>query len=311
MKTIAAVTIFASVALAQQASLIPSGISSSCETFFNTFDKDTTLTSCTSSLITATGAFAPTTNATATAPSASDAKTALTAVCAASSSCEESTIRSKLADFYQACTPELTTNQNNEVIRTYDVLYALTPLKNAICSKDDSGNFCVSTIASTTSQSASVLDNIAKAISVPVSSSSANARRDVAQVVASVAPNATTIANNNVLFLLLQPSLAKDSLCQTCTRNVITSYISFESSTPYAPGLASSVLLSGQSALYQAVQSTCGSSFLSGAVAAAAGLSGGIVGGASDSGASRAIFANSGIAGAIVAVAAMVLGTSL
>ena len=191
------------------------------------------------------------------------------------------------------------------------MLYALSPFKNAICSKDDSGNYCVSSIASTTSQSASELASIAKAISVPASSSSSNARRDTTQVVASVAPNAATFASNNLLFLLLQPTLAKDSLCQTCTRNVITSYVSFESSTPYAPGLASSVLLSGQSALYQGVQSTCGSTFLNGGVAAAAGLSGGVVGGASDSGASRTILANSGVAGVLVAAAAMVFGTTL
>ena len=189
------------------------------------------------------------------------------------------------------------------------MLYSLIPLKNAICSKDDSGNYCVSSIGSTTSQSASQLASIAQSISVPASATT-NARR-AAQVVAAVAPNATTFASNNLLFLLLQPTLAKDALCQTCTRNVITSYISFESSTPYAPGLAASVLLSGQSALYQAVQSTCGSTFLSGAVAAAAGLSGGVVGQASDSGASRTILANSGIAGVLVAAVAMVLGAAL
>lgn len=192
------------------------------------------------------------------------------------------------------------------------MLYSLIPLKNAVCSKDDSGNYCVSTIGSTTSQSASQLASIAQSISVSASVASSNARRaDAAQVVAAIAPNATTFASNNLLFLLLQPSLAKDALCQTCTRNVITSYISFESATPYAPGLAASVLLGGQSALYQAVQSTCGSTFLSGAVAAAAGLSGGVVGQASSSGASSTILANSEIAGVLVAAFAMVLGAAL
>lgn len=192
------------------------------------------------------------------------------------------------------------------------MLYSLIPLKNAVCSKDDSGNYCVSTIGSTTSQSASQLASIAQSISVSASVASSNARRaDAAQVVVAIAPNATTFASNNLLFLLLQPSLAKDALCQTCTRNVITSYISFESATPYAPGLAASVLLGGQSALYQAVQSTCGSTFLSGAVAAAAGLSGGVVGQASSSGASSTILANSEIAGVLVAAFAMVLGAAL
>ncbi|PIL25822.1 hypothetical protein GSI_11575 [Ganoderma sinense ZZ0214-1] len=310
MKTIAAASLFASVALAQTVTLIPSGIGSSCSSFLNEFNQDTTLTTCTSALITASGAFAPATNATATTLSSSNAKTALAAVCTASSACSESSFRSKLADFYKACTDELTSSQNKDVIRTYDVLYSLIPLKNAVCSKDDSGNYCVTSIGSTTSQSASQLASISSFISVSAVATTSNARR-AEQVVAAVAPNATTFANNNLLFLLLQPSLSKDALCQTCTRNVITSYISFESSTPYAPGLAASVLLGGQSALYQAVQSTCGSTFLSGAVAAAAGLSGGVVGQASDSGASRTILSNSGIAGALVAAVAMALGAAL
>ncbi|KAI0742930.1 hypothetical protein C8Q80DRAFT_1108576 [Daedaleopsis nitida] len=316
MKTIAAATLFATVALAQtslrtifQNSLIPTGISTSCSTFLTKFNSDTSLTSCTSALITATGAFAPSTNATAsTSASAAQVKTALTSVCAATT-CPDSTIRSKLADFYEACSDELK-SANKDVVTTYDVLYALTPLKNAICAKDDSNNYCVNSIASTTSQSSGVLSTIAKYVSLPMSASSAVSRRaDAAQVVASIAPNATTFADNNLLFLMLQPDLSSDKLCQTCTRNILTSYISFESSSPYAPGLASSVLLAGQSKLYQAITDTCGSNFLNGGVAAAAGLSGGVLGG-SDNGASQTL-ANSGIATTLVGALALILNAAL
>jgi hypothetical protein len=52
----------------------------------------------------------------------------------------------------------------------------------------------------------------------------------------------------------------------------MTSYINWETDCPYAPGLSSSVLLSTQNAVYSAVTSVCGSTFLSGVVQAAGGL---------------------------------------
>ena len=294
-----------------QASLVPSGISPSCSTYLNKFNSDTSLAGCTSSIITATGAYSPSLNSSATSSaSTTGVKSSLAALCSASS-CTESTIRSTLADFYEACNDELTTSANQDVIRTYDVLYALTPLKNALCAKDESSNYCITDIATTTSKPSSVLSTVTKYISIPISAaSSALSRRADAQAVAAIAPNATTFASNNLLFLMLQPDLPEDKLCQSCTRSVITSYISFESSTPYAPGLANSALLAGQSDLYQAVQKTCGSTFLSGAVAAAAGLSGGVVGQASDSGASRSILANTGIAGVAVGAIALVISAA-
>ncbi|KAI0651115.1 hypothetical protein C8Q79DRAFT_931510 [Trametes meyenii] len=312
MKSIAAATFFASVALAQSASLIPSGISTQCSTFLTQFNQDTSLSSCTSALINATSQFAPSTNASAasTTPSTSTISTALNQVCASSTACPDTTIRSKLADFYKACTAELSSSPNQDVVRTYDVLYAFTPLRNAICSKDDSGRYCVTQIAKNSTSSASTLSTISKFVSSQVSSvASAVSRRAFAQSVVSVAPNVTTFANNNLLFLMLQPDLSSDSLCTSCTRNVITPYVSFESSTPYAPGLTNSVLLGGQSKLYDAVTKTCGSSFLSGAVAAAAGLSGGVTGQIA-SGAANLV-ANTGIASMVVGVAVLALGASL
>ncbi|KAI0354218.1 hypothetical protein OH77DRAFT_1426261 [Trametes cingulata] len=310
MKSIAAATLFASVVLAQSASLIPSGISTQCSSFLTKFNQDSSLTSCTSAVINATSAFAPSTNASAatTTPSASAINTALNNVCGSAASCPDTTIRSSLADFYDACTAELTSSPNQDVIRAYDVLYALTPLKNAICSKDDKGHYCVTQIAAnSTASSSGVLSTIAKYVSTPLSG--ALSRRATVQSVVAVAPNATTFANNNLLFLMLQPNMPSDSLCTSCTRSVLTSYISFESSTPYAPGLSNSLLLAPQTKLYQAVQDTCGSSFLSGAVAAAAGLSGGVTGQIA-SGASS-LMANTGVAGVIMGAVVLALGASL
>ncbi|KAH9886719.1 hypothetical protein C8Q73DRAFT_715070 [Cubamyces lactineus] len=311
MKSIAAVTLFASVVLAQSASLVPSGISSTCSSFLNDFNQDAALTSCTSAIINATSEFAPSLNASATksTPDASAISSALGTVCG-STSCPDTTIRSKLADFYQNCTAELSSSPNQDVVKIYDVLYALIPLKNAVCSKDDSGDYCVSKIAQNASSSAaSTLSNIASYVSTPLDSKSAVSRRATVQSIVATAPNATTFANNNLLFLMLQPDLPSASLCTSCTRNILTSYISFESSTPYGPGLSSSALLSGQTKLYEGVQETCGANFLSGAVAAAAGLSGGVTGQIA-SGASSLV-ANTGVAGVIMVAAVLALTASL
>ncbi|KAI8996309.1 hypothetical protein BD414DRAFT_477485 [Trametes punicea] len=311
MKSIAAAALFASVVLAQSASLIPSGISSQCSNFLTQFNQDTTFNDCTSAIVSATSEFAPSMNASAASatPSASTISSALNNVCSSASTCPETTIRSKLANLYDACGDELSSSPNQDVIRLYDVLYALTPLKNAICSKDDSGRYCITQIANNSTASSDALANIAKYVSTPVSSPSSVSRRADAQSVVAVAPNATTFANNNLLFLMLQPDMPSDSLCTSCTRNVITSYISFESLTPYAPGLSSSALMSGQSKLYEAVQDTCGSNFLSGAVAAAAGLSGGITGQIA-SGASN-LMANTGVAGVVMGAVVLALSASL
>ncbi|KAI0633053.1 hypothetical protein C8Q77DRAFT_1121314 [Trametes polyzona] len=308
MKSIAAATLFASVVLAQSASLIPSGISSQCSDFLTTFDKDSSLSTCTSAIANATSSFAPSTNATAasTTHSASDISSALNRVCSSSSSCPETTIRSKLADFYSACGPELTSARNEDVVKLYDVLYAITPLKNAVCSKDDSGRYCVTQLAANSTSSSGTLSTVAKYVSTnPLTLS----RRAAAQSVVALSPNATTFANNNVLFLLLKPDTPSNSLCTTCTRNIITSYISFESSTPYAPGLSNSALLSGQSKLYEGITNTCGTNFLNGGVAAAAGLAGGING--QLTGGAATLMAHTGVAGAIMGVVVLALGASL
>ncbi|KAH9851295.1 hypothetical protein C2E23DRAFT_831921 [Lenzites betulinus] len=307
MKSFAAATLFATVVLAQSASLIPSGISSACSDYLTTFNNDNSLSSCTSSIINATSAFAPSTNASAAATthSSSSISTALNTVCSSASTCSTTTIRSALADFYTACSAELTA-PNAEVVKLYDALYAITPYKQAICSKDDSGSYCANQIAANASSSTGTVASISKFIS---SSAVSLTRRATAQSVVALQLNATTFADNNLLFLLLQPSLSSDALCTTCTRNIITSYISFESSTPYAPGLNNSVLLAGQSALYNAVQTTCGSSFLSGAVAAAAGLSGGVAG--QLAGGAASLMANTGVTSAIMGAIVLALTAAL
>jgi hypothetical protein len=189
---------------------------------------------------------------------------------------------SKLASFAQACPTELVGTPITDIIRLYDTVYMMIPFRNAVCSKDDSGRYCATEPAASSSASGSqpspsgVVKGINQKYLWDTVSSAPISRRDL---VASV-PNITTFAALNIAFLLLQPNLSASALCTTCTRNIITSYISFETDVPHACGIAQSTLLVGQTELYKAIQSKCGTNFLSGAVEAAGGIAGGLLSGA-------------------------------
>ncbi|KIP03019.1 hypothetical protein PHLGIDRAFT_20325 [Phlebiopsis gigantea 11061_1 CR5-6] len=275
MKSFAVVSLLATLAVAS----IPTGISSGCSSYLTKLDSDTSLQSCLNSLANATAAFGPGGSGSASPDSVKSAISTLSS----GSSCSETTIRGTLTDFYGACQEELTSNLNAAAVQIYDVLYTIIPLVKAATSKDDSGNFCATEIAGT-----------------PPSASSLYSTEQTV-----VTPDFNTLQSSNAVFLFLTPSLFSDKLCTTCTRNIITSYISFESDISYAPGLPNSVLLKGQSALYQAVQSTCGATFLSGAVQAAGSLSDGLISGKT-SGASRTVGASSGTIAALFGAAAVV-----
>lgn len=193
-------------------------------------------------------------------------------------------MRTWLMQFYAQCSTELTSNPVTGVKQMYDVLYALTPLRTALCSKADNGAYCVTQLPTP-----NALKNATSASSPPltpndiinslVDKTTTLARR--AAGVPVLSPNLTTYAAANVPFLFLQPAsgaqaaLSSSSQCTACTRNIMTAFINFESNTPYGPGLKGSMILSGQQALYDSVVKNCGLSFLSGAVQAAGGLSGG------------------------------------
>lgn len=79
-------------------------------------------------------------------------------------------------------------------------------------------------------------------------------------------PNSTTYLSTNLLFLFLQPSFPSSVLCQPCTSAILSSYVAFEQSIPYAAGqgLAGSQMLKGQIPLWSGVGQKCGTGFLSG-----------------------------------------------
>jgi len=250
--------------------LIPSEISSTCASFLNDLNADATLASCLSTLKNITSEFAPG----ASNPSSSDVTSTLANLCTSSvtSACPESLIRTDITKFYSGCNDELTTKPNQLVRNMYEVLYTIYPLQQSICSKDDSGDFCVKGPSITTrdfDEDASFSFSKLLALLYIKTDNGALTRRDQA-----IVPNITAISQSNSMFLYFTPDLNKDKLCVSCLREIMAAYIDFESNIPLAYELDNSTLLSGQLPLYNAIQSKCPANFLSGAVQAAGGLSG-------------------------------------
>jgi hypothetical protein len=278
MKSPAVVLFLVAAAYAQTNPLIPSGISTPCSTFMGKLDSDPQILSCTKAFTSAAANFGVGSNSGNASSSA--VTSALNTLCPSLSACPDSVIRSQLADFYAACPNELTSSPNNDVIRAYDVLYALLPLSKAVCTKSDSGAYCVLEVGSTNSTGKNLLASDSTGSSPAdglwLALTSKNSRRGEEQV---IIPNLEQFKSTNLVFLGIQPSLAAEQLCRPCTRNVLNEYIQFTSSLPYAPGIANSPLMSGEPDLYKAVQEKCGAPFLSGSVQAAGGISGNILGG--------------------------------
>jgi len=254
--TFAVLLATAAAAQAATSPYIPTSASTQCQTYLTQLDADPDLAQCTSALTSATSGYGP--NGNLTSASKEQISSTLSTLCSSSltSSCSQSLITGKLASFYAQCGPELTSSPNEQVKTMYDSVYFLLPLLSAVCTKDNSGAYCVPQ-ANVSSSS-----NLSPAVKVSRRDGSATAYM----------PNATTIDQNNVLLLFLTSTLPKDELCTDCTAAVLKSYMTFEAGTNYAPGLAQSVLMSHQPVLYQSVVSTCGADFLSGAVKAAGSL---------------------------------------
>lgn len=294
MKTLAVISLIATTALAQSSGsgapgsanpLIPGDCSPGCTDFITKFNNDASLTTCTRSLIQATQNFGPGGSA-GSSPSKADVSSAIDSICAGSvsSACPDNLIRGQLADFYAACSDELTSKPNEKVREIYDVLYTLTPLKKAMCSKDDSGSYCLFDDSDATSTGikgalASAggpdLTQIQNSLSYTPSSGSVTRRGEDA-----IVANLTTFRASNLPFLFREPEMDSTTLCTTCTRNILTGYFSYESDVLYAPGLSQSELLGGQNELVGAIQQKCGANFLNGAVQAAGGIKSGQFSGA-------------------------------
>ncbi|KAH9035679.1 hypothetical protein EDB84DRAFT_1577938 [Lactarius hengduanensis] len=259
-------------------SLIPSDISSTCQAFYVQLNANAALTSCLKPLISSTSAFSAGSNPTTISPSI--ISSSLDSICSSANTCDATLINTQLGLFLKACQTELTSTKTADVILTYDVMYTFGLLQESLCQKDDSGKYCA--LSMTSSQSTT-------------KRSSSLGRRD-SQV--AIVPNVDKYSKENIAFLGMQPTnMTADQLCTSCTRKIMNLYTSQLNTVPYGPGISFTVLLSGQPALYAAINSKCGASFLSGQVQAAGALQTGAAPRAADS-------AFALVGSAIVAVAA-------
>ncbi|KAL7008649.1 hypothetical protein EMMF5_001911 [Cystobasidiomycetes sp. EMM_F5] len=150
--TIIAITAGSAAAvLAADSPYIPSGISSKCTTYLTSLDTNAALATCSSALLSATALFDP---ASSSARSATDAqiKSSLSSLCKAQ--CDSSVVQAALTSFSSECADELAAG--NAVVKSnYDVLYLLSPFTSAVCTKDDSGNYCALEIGNVPASSSS------------------------------------------------------------------------------------------------------------------------------------------------------------
>ncbi|GAA5974345.1 hypothetical protein JCM21900_002370 [Sporobolomyces salmonicolor] len=149
--------------------LIPTTISPKCQSFLGYLNADPSVSSCTSPLLSALSSFQPSSTS-SYAASSSDVSTALSNLCSASS-CDDGTMRSLLTQFNGNCSAELQA-KNDVVLGSYDALYVLTPLRDAVCAQDGSGTYCLMDITtgsmpttSTGSNATAVADSMASTVS--------------------------------------------------------------------------------------------------------------------------------------------------
>jgi len=293
MKTVAILSALVSVVVAQTSSLIPtSGISDTCKTYLIQLNDEPALKSCTTAMTAATSAFSSSSNAGTSAVSST-----LSKLCATSldSTCSSTVTGPVLMKLQAACPGETTSNDAVRMI--YDSLYIMVPFRKALCAKDDSGNYCSTQVPKSNGL-------------VAGGASLANVQKYIGSTDGAVTrPNVTTFANQNVPFMFISPDSEASVLCTTCTRTLFTGYSDYESISPYGPGISKSMLLQGQTNIYNAIKSKCPANFLSSSGVQAAGAAGKGIASGMLNGAERTATGAAAtlLGGAFIAVISMVL----
>ena len=271
-------------------SLIPNNISQSCKTYLDALDTNPDVSSCLSTLVNATSEFNPSST---TRYSDTALSTTLTALCGGSSKCDETKIRSQLSNFYTACQNDLIGDAaNTQVMNTYDILYILLPLRNAVCAKNPNTNkYCVQEIHVDNSTSNA---NVARALKADDcdSSSGLHVSSDTLQLLktnlfavvdktdfpfdvvkprallpradnstAALIPDTKTWRSTSLVYLFISPECGASQLCTPCTKAVLSAYVKFEAATPYACGLTNSPLLGDQLNLWNYLTEKCNTTF--------------------------------------------------
>ena len=280
----------APAATPSSSSLIPNNVSGSCKTYLDGLDNNPDISNCLSTLVNATSEFNP---SSATRYSDTALSTTLTALCGGSGKCDETKIRSQLANFYTACQSDLVGEAANDQVKsTYDILYVLLPLRNAVCAKNPNTNkYCVQEIHVDNSTSNS---NVGRAL-IPEThdpSSGLHVSPETLRLLESnlfevvdntdyhvgvvepravlpradnstqaLIPDTKTWRSTSLVYLFISPEYGASHLCTSCTKAVLSAYVKFEAATPYALGLTNSPLLGDQLNLWNNLTAKCNTTF--------------------------------------------------
>lgn len=213
---------------------VPTGVASDCSSFLTSLNTNTGLEICLTSVVAATKPFSNSTN-----ELSSDQVTAsFGQLCGSTSNvCTLATIRGLLNTFADKCADDLISNQ--DVSATYDLLYNLLPMRNAICAKDPaSGKYC-----------ALQPSTIGKAkLELP--------EGELSEIVMA---NLDAMGTANTGFLFMTRDADPGALCSSCFQEILAGYVDYEDAIPYTMGVNLSPLLQGQAALWQSVTDNCGS----------------------------------------------------
>ncbi|AAW44223.1 hypothetical protein CNF00800 [Cryptococcus deneoformans JEC21] len=165
----------------------------------------------------------------------------------------------------------------NEIVQSESISTSNSTASNSTAADDASASTNATALFASFAAADSALSPVEVAVSnlyIEVSSAASSLKKRFLDTVLSrraaqsvnmatiITPNVTTYKNTNLPFLFLQSSMDSSALCTPCTREVMVAYIKWETQMPYALGLRQSPILGGQSALWSAINSTCGTAYV-------------------------------------------------
>jgi len=184
--------------------MIPSGLSAGCSKYLDSLDKHAGFKSCVEPLYNITNNFNPLTGLNVENVTTSTVTSTLTQLCAASTKCDDSQLRSYLGQFYSACSAELTSTDasySERIREMYDYLYIVNPFRAAVCTKDSaSQKYCVLEIASQAAAASAAPEQAENATSVANSTTNAVKINSFAAAGADIFAPVLQAADNLVIF---------------------------------------------------------------------------------------------------------------
>jgi len=275
MKTFAWLSLVAASVAAQNG--IPSGITDACNHFLQSFNSDAKMQSCLKPLITATARFLPSANMQS---NQGDVKWAMDQMCSGKSACDQSAMQTTITDFNTACNGDMLSGNQQSLETTFELLYIMTPMIGGVCAKDTDGSYCLS----------------------KAKKNGGHTKRGDDQSLLQI--NTDDWKKSNVQFLFIDANESADQLCTACTKQVMTSYITYETALPYPMGVRSANLLGNQKALWTAINSKCPANYTAAILSSSNATPVNVNDVSAASGASNTVLSITGLVGALMALAA-------